>query len=254
MPDNGQSGVRFVYDSPSMIIGNSGSARLVAGDIHIGLENEFRKRGIHLYDLAASTARRILSTAEEFDLKKLILLGDIKNEILHIDSSERFAIKSFFDVLSPLDINIVRGNHDAYLSEVVDIPIVEELVIKNFALLHGNTWPSQKAMGSKYLITAHNHAAVSIKDANKHVYLIKAWLISGINPEAASVRYNQFNPGIKMVVMPAYNDMILGSPVNSGWRRPLGPLLSNHIFDTDTASIYSLAGDYLGTVSELSKP
>ncbi|MEM3841174.1 MAG: metallophosphoesterase [Candidatus Micrarchaeaceae archaeon] len=243
--------MRFVYGSPTMLIGKGNSLSLVAGDIHIGLENKLRKAGIRLYDLAAHMAQNLLSTATEFGARRLILLGDIKDEVLHPDSSGRFAMKNFFNILSPLQVRIVRGNHDAYLSDIIDIPVADEIIAGGFSLLHGNSWPSEKAMKSNFLITAHNHAAVLVKDLEGRQYTSKVWLIADIDQEEASKRYKKFNSGMKMVIMPAYNDMITGTPVNSVGYSGLGPLLANKVFDIESSAVYSLAGEYLGTVSEL---
>ncbi len=249
--DNGE--IKFVYGSPAMAVGRGKRSAIVVGDIHIGMESKLRKLGIHLYDMSASMARDILRIASEFGTSRAILLGDIKDQVLRPESSERFAISNFFNILSPLDITVVRGNHDAYLSDMLSVPIVDELTTGSFSFTHGNSWPSEKAMQSKYLITAHNHAALSIKDLNGAVYSRKAWVVAGINPEEAHRRYHKFNKDIKLVIMPAFNDMILGHPVNEGESRGLGPLLQNRVFETETASVYSLEGQYFGTISELRK-
>ena len=253
MPTTDIDEIKFVYGSPAMVVGKGRRSYVVVGDIHIGMESKLRRLGIRLYDTAASMARDILRIASEFGISRAILLGDIKDQVLRPESPERFAISNFFNILSPLDITVVRGNHDAYLSEMLSVPIVDELTAGNFSFTHGNSWPSEKAMQSKYLITAHNHAALSIKDINGAVYSRKAWVVAGINPEEASARYSRFNKSIKLVIMPAFNDMILGHPVNAGESRGLGPLLQNRIFETETASVYSLEGQYFGTISDLRK-
>ncbi len=253
MPIKDNDEIKFVYGFPAMIAGKGKNAPIVVGDIHIGMESKLRKFGIRLYDMAALMAREILRMASEFGTHRAILLGDIKDQVLRPESSERFAISNFFNILSPLDVTVVRGNHDAYLSDMLSVPIVDELTLGKFSFTHGNSWPSEKAMQSKYLITAHNHAALSIKDLNGAVYSRKAWVIAEINPDEASRRYGKFNKGIKLVIMPAFNDMILGHPVNEGESRGLGPLLQNRVFETETASVYSLEGQYFGSISELRK-
>ncbi|MCL4388368.1 MAG: metallophosphoesterase [Candidatus Marsarchaeota archaeon] len=253
MPTTDNDEIKFVYGSPAMIAGKGKRASIVVGDIHIGMESKLRRLGIRLYDTAASMARDILRMASEFSISRAILLGDIKDQVLRPESSERFAISNFFNILSPLDVTVVRGNHDAYLSDMLSVPIVDELTVGRFSFTHGNSWPSEKAMQSQYLITAHNHAALSIKDLNGALYSRKAWVIAEINPEEASRRYRRFNKSIKLIIMPAFNDLILGHPVNEGESRGLGPLLQKMVFETETASVYSLEGQYFGRISELRK-
>ena len=68
-------------------------------------------------------------------------------------------------------------------------------------------WPSDEAMTKDYLIVAHNHVAISrLKDEKDALYNQKAWLVAKLDPGGAKERYKNFNAGIKLVVMPAFDD------------------------------------------------
>ncbi|MCL5430663.1 MAG: metallophosphoesterase [Candidatus Marsarchaeota archaeon] len=249
--------IKFAFDECAAIVRPTGSKKnfLVVGDLHIGTERKFRDRGVHVYEAVDTVASRIMKLAEEFAFKDIIILGDVKDSILYPEKPERDEIKRFFSALKSFDITITTGNHDPHLEEVVDCNMAEELVIGDFAFLHGHRWPSQKAMMAEYILVGHNHVAISLSDRYGGIYRQKGWLVSKINKKRAAGKYNDYNEDAKLVVLPAFNDLILGMPVNEvlNNKENLNPLLRNGIFDYNKAKVYSLRGDLVGTVKELSK-
>ena len=62
--------------------------------------------------------------------------------------------------------------------------------------------------------------------------------------EKASERYGSCPD--EMVVMPAFNPLITGTPVNAPGGGKLGPLLRNGFADDDSMTVYLLDGTNLG--------
>ena len=245
--------IKFVYGKPALIANSYGHRCMAIGDLHIGYENRLLKKGIHIYNNMDIMASSILKMSEDYGIHRLILLGDVKDSIMRPGRYELESLKRFFDLLSPLDLSVVNGNHDSFLSEITGIDTVDELLSGDFAFLHGNRFPSLKAMGKKVIITAHNHIAVEINEGHKNFYKEKAWLISSINRNNAKKFYDEFSAS-KLIVMPAFNPFIIGSAVNfeSGKdKKNINPLFSNGIFDYNKSYVYSLNGIKLGTVSQL---
>ena len=56
----------------------------------------------------------------------------------------------------------------------------------------------------KYIILGHMHPAIKSDDRFE-----KIWIISKIGRKIGS-RYKKFNVGIKLVMAPAFNDLIIG--------------------------------------------
>jgi uncharacterized protein len=245
--------LRFIYDRAALLIRSSGESYLVIGDIHIGLERHLSHKGVHLYSATEHMANQIKEIAKENALKKIIMLGDIKETILYPDSTDAMLIKNFFEQLSGFDVQIAVGNHDAHLAELLKVPIQDEILIGDFALLHGHIWPSEEAMRKKYIIIAHNHVAVAFRDENKAFYNQKAWLIAKVNKKGAKSHYKEFNKEIKLIVMPAFNDLILGRAVNQIDDKHINPLFRNNVFDYLNADIYTISGALVGTPKSLSK-
>ncbi len=245
--------IKFVYGKPVLIAKSYKRSYMVIGDLHIGYESKLLKKGIHIYNNTDIMASSILKMSDDYGIRRLVLLGDVKDSIMHPSKYELESLKRFFDLLSPLDLTVVNGNHDSFLSEIIGIDTLDEFLVGDFAFLHGNRFPSLKAMSKKIIITAHNHIAVEIKEGEKNFYKEKAWLISGINKSTAKKFYSTFSAN-KLIVMPAFNPFIIGSAVNfvsNNDKRNINPLFSNDIFSYDKSYVYSLNGIKLGTVGQL---
>lgn len=236
------NGLRFVYGEPAAILGSGRSKTLAVGDLHIGAERRLLNSGVKLYGATERMAASLKRIAESFRVKRIAILGDIKDSLFYPDVWERNSILRFFNALDGYDITLIRGNHDAHL-ENMGFELEDESLLKEFALLHGNRWPSPNAMQKSYIVTAHNHAAVSFTDSNGAIYREKAWMISGVNPKNASGRYSSFNMSSRLVMMPAFNDLILGMEARSMKDKNTSPLLSNRIFNYRKADVYTLNGD-----------
>ena len=236
------SRIKFIYNEPAMVIRAGKIPYLVIGDLHIGMERSLHERGVHVFNATECMAERIKKMMKEFSLKKIIMLGDIKESVLYPDVSAARAIKGFFDSLSEFEIQIVAGNHDAHLGDLIDLPITKELLIGGFALLHGEKNPSEKAMMSDYLITAHTHAMVRITDSNGATYDQKVWLMAKLNQAGAHRSYVNVNKNIKLIMMPAFNGLIMGSELSKFYKENANPSLRNRTFNYSGAEIYNLMG------------
>ena len=233
------NGIKFVYDEPAMMISAGGEDHLVVGDLHIGIELGLSRKGVHLFGATENMAERIKKIMKEFSLGKMIILGDVKNSILYPESSEVRLLKSFFESLSRFDISIVAGNHDAHLSEIIGHEVKRELVLDNFGFLHGNRKPDEPMMMLDCIISAHDHLAIKIKDRNGAIYEQKAWGIYKLSKSRAKLDYDRFNEKIRLVSMPAFNDLIMGVTVDRLSASRLNPLLSKGIFSLRSAEIYN---------------
>jgi hypothetical protein len=248
-----EEAIRFLYDEAAVTVDTSKGRYLVVGDLHIGLESEFIRKGINLYSATEFMANKIKAIAEAQEVHGIIVLGDVKESVLYPTVSDRKKIADFFSSLERYDIIITKGNHDPHLDEVLGgkVNIVDEYVVDGYAFLHGHKWPSEAAMGCGTIFAAHNHIAVQIIDENKGIYTQKAWLVAKLNADAAMERYKTFSNKSKLVILPAFNDLIVGTPVNKVIGDKLSPLLRSHTFEYETAQIYGMQGVLLGTPSSL---
>lgn len=246
-----EDSLRFVYKEPVMVLGGK-RKHIVVGDLHIGNERHFHKKGMHIYGHTDRMVKRILGAADTFSTDRIVLLGDIKDSILYPDRFERNCLDRFFYGLRDMDIIALRGNHDSHLEEILKISMKDELLLGDAALLHGNKMPTDRAVGRRTIITGHNHIAVEITDSNGGKYLEKGWIVSRSDKSAARKFYKRFLSE-RMITIPAFNELITGVPVGSEnkEKRNINPLFSNHIFDYENAEVYTIYGEYCGSVKSL---
>ncbi|HII09945.1 TPA: hypothetical protein HA310_02430, partial [Candidatus Micrarchaeota archaeon] len=76
---------------------------------------------------------------------------------------------------------------------------------------------------------------------NGAAYDYKAWAVYGVNKSAARAEYKKFNERIKLVSMPAFNELIHGRAIEKG-KGGMNPMLTNNIFSSRKAEVYSLLG------------
>jgi len=244
--------IKFVYNEAAVLVHANREEHLVIGDLHIGVERPLIKKGIRVYNAEEQMLKRIRKISKEFGVRNLIVLGDVKDTILYPESGENGALKAFFSELKKdnFDVIVTAGNHDPHLNEIVDCKIVDELLLDDFAFLHGHRWPSDEAMKSKFIFAGHNHIAIGLKDKSGAYYNQKAWMIAKFNRKYGLEKYPGANSKVQLVVLPAFNDLIIGMPVGKlPQSENLSPLFRNNVFSYRSASIYSLRGEPVGKVS-----
>jgi uncharacterized protein len=235
--------IKFAYGEPALVADAGGREHLVVGDIHIGMERELQARGIHVTKMAERMSKRILGIAQEFGVKSLIIIGDVKHSILYPERYESREIKAFFDALSGLDVVVVPGNHDAHLRDIVDCEVKDELVIDRMAFAHGNRNPTDAEIKADYLITAHSHASVKFRDSTGTFYEQKVWLVSELSARKAASAYESYNKKLRLVMMPAFNDLIMGTAITKGLKSSISPMLRSGLFSARKTDVYNLLGE-----------
>lgn len=228
--------ILFAYDEPAAVVKEGRKRYLVVGDLHIGKELKLAGKGIKIYGTSDLMADRILSLLKYNRAKILVLLGDVKDSIIRPDSVEMRIIDSFFRKLSGYPIILVQGNHDAGIGERQGVAKVKEYRIGNVGMIHGNALPSEELMGCDYLIAGHDHPAIRNPDGS----IEKAWVTMDVNHTAVSKIYAKPNRKMKLILMPAFNDLIVGGDIKEG--RILNPLVRRGVFKRRSAKIYTVKG------------
>jgi putative SbcD/Mre11-related phosphoesterase len=230
-----------------------GTKKLIcAGDLHIGLENEMKVRGVHVPSQTFRMEQELVSLAKGHD--GLVLLGDIKHRVPGSSKQEYAEIPHFFQELKKAygEVHIVRGNHDtnleAMLPEGIEVHPATGFTIDDVGFVHGHTWPSPEVMSKKILIMAHNHPAVVFED-NLHTNQTERCWVRCRFRESANQRYLELPD--EVIIVPALNRNLGGSPINFEEPKLLGPFFSQDLIDLDEARVYLMDGVYLGKVGDL---
>jgi hypothetical protein len=241
-----------IADHPALRIIAGDEVILCAGDLHIGLEDEMRSKGVVVPSQTNKMLEELLSLAEGCD--RLVLLGDVKHQVPGTSEQEYSELPRFFHSLSRAfpEIDVVRGNHDVGIEDVfftgVHIHPATGFSIDEVGFVHGHIWPSNEVMSRRILVMAHNHPAVLFRDGVGHVTTERCWLRCSFKPEAHS-RYPELPE--EAVVVPSLNRSLQGSPVNLVGGRQIGPLFGKGMIDLENAQAYLLDGIHLGPVKSL---
>jgi putative SbcD/Mre11-related phosphoesterase len=238
--------ISFAYDEPAAIVTQGKRKWLVIGDLHIGRELKLAGRGIRVYGTTDLMAERALALMKSHRAIGLVILGDVKDSIIRPDSTEMRIIHGFFKRFSGHRVVIVQGNHDAGLGEIEGVIKVKEFALGKVGLIHGNALPSEELMQKEYIIAAHDHPAVMSAPFEEGGNLEKAWVVLEIKQKEAAKLYDKPGKRTKLILMPAFNDLIIGNDMEAG-RRILNPLIRKGIFSRKSAKVYDQKGKIIRT-------
>ncbi len=229
--------ISFIENAPALIVKRE---RLLAvGDLHVGRELKLARGGIFVPNATKRLSGELLRLQKKHNADGIALLGDVKDSVGYPTKEEYQALSEFFYDLRNVKVTITKGNHDPRIEEIVrrldaDVEVVKELLLEKVALMHGHALPSGESMGKSFIVAAHSHPAVSINGK-----LEKAWAVMKIGRGARKI-YPKFNRSMRLVMMPAFNELITGSDLASGSK--FSPLLKNDIFDFRGAKVYDIRG------------
>jgi putative SbcD/Mre11-related phosphoesterase len=214
-----------LYNEKALLIDNT----LIVADLHIGLEHELEKNGVKIPSQTAQMTDRIARLLKKSSATHLVILGDLKHNIPTISWHEYTTIPSMIKTLQEYaDITVVKGNHDGNIEKLLpDVPVLKSLKLGDTLLFHGHTKIPENA-GFETLVAGHNHPCIEFHDEIKSTRE-SAWIKAQLN-------------GAEVIIMPAFNDLIYGTPINAG-KKLLGPIFGQ--IDLENADAYLLDGTHL---------
>lgn len=219
---------------------------LVVADLHLGLEKEMAIAGARVPSQLEKIERRLKALLQRTGKKKLIILGDLKHNIPTASWQEQKEIPEFVNrIKSVAKMVLVKGNHDGGIEELVSgLEVVREIRIGDTLLIHGHAKPLDT--GYKTLIMAHNHPCIEFRGKLGGRLTESAWIRARFKPDYAG----EGNP--RIVIMPAFNDLIYGMPFNTReGRELLGPFFKRGWIDLEEAEAYLIDGTFLGKIKNL---
>ncbi len=239
--------IQPLYGIPALKVDNC----FVISDLHIGVETHLMKKGFHITSRTEEMFNAIIDNAG--DCNHLIVVGDVKDAVPGSSKQEFKEIPDFFSHLLEFfdNIDIIRGNHDTNIEEFlpkgIRIRPSTGMIMNDVGFIHGHTWPSDDVMKCKTLIMAHEHPAVMFRDGVGKQTTEPCWVrgnfLSGCD------RFESIPD--EFIIIPSFNRMLGGSPVNVNNGKFLGPLMNGEFLDIDNAHIYLLDGIDLGKRSDV---
>jgi hypothetical protein len=270
--------IRPVIPWPALLIDEGMERVLVVADLHLGFEHELVGMGINLPSQTSKIQIKLLEILEELHPSRLVFLGDVKHSVPKISLQEWQDVPAFFEAIQKVvqDIIIIPGNHDGDLEPLISPSIqigpLKGIVIGHIGLFHGHAWPSQELFSTDYWVIAHNHPVIHFRDSLGFRTVRQAWIKADCNgPKLAKALLHHFgikltNDAVKafrqnfnievkspkLIIMPAFNEMLGGLPINLEQPEDLlGPIFRTEAVNVNGAETYLLDGTFLGTISQL---
>lgn len=195
----------------------------------------------------------MLSALESLSTRgdRLIILGDVKHRIPAVSYREDREIPPFMRRLGELyrEIVIVAGNHDGGIAAVLPEGVKKisgaGTAIEDTGFVHGHVWPSKVVMSGNRLVMGHIHPSVLLVDSIGSKTNEKCWVRSRLQRARVLERYEHCPD--EVVVVPAFNPLLTGTPINGKKGACLGPLFRNRLVDESSMFAYLLDGTNLGT-------
>ena len=272
--------IRLLAPWPALLA-DIGERILIVTDLHIGLEYELSKAGVNIPYQTERIQGELLALCKEYKPDRLVIAGDVKHGVPVTSFQEKRELPTLFEVLltEVPHIDVTRGNHDGNIQDLatrgVEIHSSKGIILGDdykIAIFHGHAWPKAKALEADCLIAGHNHPTVLLRTPLGIRMVQRAWVKGVADPrrlakaflEQDAVKYEgdpiaAFNEHYdaemgcpEMILMPTFNDLLGGLPVNSEAPQSLlGPMLRKNAIKTDDFEVYLLDGTYLGKVGFL---
>jgi putative SbcD/Mre11-related phosphoesterase len=247
--------LKIVPGEAALVLENSGNRTLLISDLHLGLEKEMAKKGFSLPSYTVRMVERVRDLAESCDARALAVLGDVKHTVGKVEDIEWSAVPWFFDTMLDLfeKVDVVPGNHDGNLRTI--LPPRVKLHPSDGTVLgegrgragvcHGHAWPSKEAIETKNLVIGHSHFTFEMRDnlgsrSRESVWVFTSYEVRALMKGAG---YGEIGRGTgRLTVMPPFNRLVGGQPINRSKSFRFGPVLSSTSVDLTGADVFLLDG------------
>lgn len=236
--------MKFVSGAEAAVLKDS----LIIADLHLGMERQLFQRGIRIGDFTDYLIDKTLHLLRKTRCKKLLILGDIKENVVATEGE----VHRYFDSIFPhAQVTVCKGNHDGNIERIQGIHVAGPggIVLHGTGLFHGHAWPAPELMGCKTIAMGHNHPQLTFFEGGKKEPR-PVWLFCPPLKSKMMRKCPSSNPAAQLLVMPSFNPLLGNDIEKIGG---LGPVLRNRIFLWEKAMVYSLDGMRLGTVREIAR-
>jgi putative SbcD/Mre11-related phosphoesterase len=247
--------LKIVSGEAALIASGSGSNTLLISDLHLGLEKEMAKKGFRIPSYSAKMVERIKKVAEDFHAERVVILGDVKHSVGKVEDIDWSILPWFFETMLDLfsAVDVVPGNHDGsiktFIPQRVTLHPSDGAVLgegrSRVGVAHGHAWPSESVIATGRLVIGHSHFTYEMKDKFGSKSRESVWISAKYRIEELLSKAG-YDPkqrgGGDLIVMPPFNRMVGGHPINRPGSFKFGPVLSSGCVSLDEADIFMLDG------------
>jgi hypothetical protein len=243
--------LKFMCNEPALLY----KGMLIVADLHLGIERSIFGNAVEI-NLFNRAKDRLLNLVDETGCNELVLLGDVKHDIPNMQFPERERLGRFLKEMNDrVKVSIIMGNHDGGIREIakgIEVHGARGVRRGDISLNHGHAWPSESMMEAEWLILAHNHPCIELTDRLGYRSIQRVWVVGRLEAERVDKKYANFNRRMRVVIMPAFSELVGGMVFNAVKERDLlGPFFRNEMFKLGAAETFLLNGISLGTINNI---
>ena len=247
--------LKIVPGEAAIVFSSAGDSTLLISDLHLGLEKEMAKKGFRLPAYSVRMVERVKDIAEKYRTRRLAVLGDVKHTVGKVEDIDWGVVPWFFDTMLDLfeAVEVVPGNHDANIRTVmpqrVTLHTSQGMVLGSgtgrIGVAHGHAWPSEEAIATRNLVIGHSHFNYEMRDSlgarTREAVWVRAEYDVAELMEGAGYGSRPKGKG-RLTVMPPFNRLVGGQPINRSRSFQFGPVLSSRSVSLEDADIFLTDG------------
>ena len=247
--------LKIVPGEAAIILSSDGEGTLLVSDLHLGMEKEMAKKGFSVPSYSMKMVERIRDISEEHSTARLVVLGDVKHSVGKVEDIDWGVVPWFFETMLDLfqAVEVVPGNHDGSIKTVLPQRVklhpsegaVLEAGGERIGVAHGHAWPSLRALETKKIVIGHSHFTYEMKDSlgtrSRESVWVHAKFDMQLMTKKAGYKSRVRGEG-EVTVMPPFNRLVGGQPINRKKSFEFGPVLSSGAIDLGSADIFLLDG------------
>ncbi|MET1123648.1 MAG: metallophosphoesterase [Archaeoglobaceae archaeon] len=208
-----------------------GDAAVIA-DLHLGIENVMQESGVAIPKMQiGEILRNVKRIIRKYNISKLVVAGDLKHEFSRNLPYEWEDVRTFVETVrgEGVELEVVRGNHDNFLAAILaeyGIELKEVSNVAGYCIVHGH-----RECDCERIVMGHEHPSIKVR-VRGALYSYPCYLVADR----------------RIVVVPAFSPLVLGSDVLSG--DFLSPILRR----ANRIEVYAIEEDevvYLGTIDDI---
>jgi uncharacterized protein len=247
--------LKIVPGDAAIVFSAAETQTLLISDLHLGLEKELAKKGFRLPAYTVKMVDRVKRIAESYGTRRLAVLGDVKHTVGKVEDIDWGVVPWFFDTMLDLfeAVEVVPGNHDGNIKTVlpprVKLDPSQGTVLGEgrvrIGVAHGHAWPSEEAIATRNLVIGHSHFTYEMRDAFGSRSRESVWVTAEFDVaelmEGAGYKSRLKGAG-QLTVMPPFNRLVGGQPINRSKSFQFGPVLSSRSVSLEDADIFLMDG------------
>lgn len=247
--------LKIVPGDAAVVFSTEESDTLLISDLHLGLEKELAKKGFSLPAYSVRMVERVKRIADSHGTRRLVVLGDVKHTVGKVEDIDWSVVPWFFDTMLDLfeAVEVVPGNHDGSIKTVLPQRVVlhpsHGTVLGKgrvrIGIAHGHAWPSEEAITTRNLVIGHSHFTYEMRDRLGSRTREAVWVTADYDVaelmEGAGYKSKLKGKG-RLTVMPPFNRLVGGQPINRSRSFEFGPVLSSRSVSLKDADIFLTDG------------